>query len=647
MALAAMVAACGAQGQPETTPGSATPPSVTKVEPPNWWPGHSVSSVQVLVSGEHLVDVAPLPKADALRDGVAVVAARSAGEGAYAFLEVRIDRDARPGPRRLPISIQHRKVEIPFQLSEPLPAEDRFQGFSSDDVIYLAMPDRFANGDPQNDEPATSPGLTARQKARYYHGGDFQGLIDRLPYLKRLGITALWLNPVFDNANRKNDREVYDGEAITDYHGYGSVDFYGVEEHFGDMAKLRELTDAAHRLHIKVILDQVENHTGPFHPWAERPPTPTWFHGTVARHTKCNLEFAAVTDPAASDEARKAVLDGWFIDILPDLDQSDPDVSRYLVQNSLWWVGMTGIDGIRQDTLPYAPRSFWRTWMAGLKRQYPHFTVVGEANHPKVEQVSFFQGGKARYDGVDSGVDALFDFPLVVALRRAFATGKSLREVAAAFEKDAAYVDPQQLVTFVGLHDMKRFMNEPGATVAGLALAQTLVMTARGVPMLYYGDEIAMPGEDDPDNRRDFPGEWSDDERAAVKRDPASDPPGLRPDQRALLSKVARLGRVRSELEVLRRGKMVPLAVTDATLVFARVTADDAAVVAINASGRPVRVTFKTDALPWKPGARVEDWLAAAPRAMAAKALMSLDLPVKSAVILAPKRPPAPAPVAD
>ena len=207
-----------------------------------------------------------------------------------------------------------------------LSPEAGFQGFSTDDVIYLAMPDRFRDGDAANNDPAVSRGLFDRGKARYYHGGDFTGIVEKLPYLKELGITALWLNPWYDNVNHLNEKERYDNLPITDYHGYGAVDFYGVEEHSG-AGRPRALVEAAHRLGIKVIQDQVANHRGPEHPWVADPPTPTWFNGTEAKHAANTWQTWTLQDPHASPQTRRETLDGWFIDILPDLNQQDDEVA--------------------------------------------------------------------------------------------------------------------------------------------------------------------------------------------------------------------------------------------------------------------------------------------------------------------------------
>src|SRR5262249_31197393 len=292
---------------------------------------------------------------------------RTNAAGTYLFVDVDVAPSARPGPRRLRVATSAGAADLPFELLRPLDRAGRFQGFSSDDAVYLAMPDRFADGDPANDDPAVSKGLYDRGKPRYYHGGDFQGLIDKLPYLKDLGVTALWLNPWYDNNNGLNEKETYDGKAITDYHGYGAVDFYGVEEHFRTLGQLVELVNGAHAHGITVIQDQVATHSGPYPPWVKDSPTPTWYNGTAERHLANTWQTWTLMDPYASPEARRATLEGWFIDILPDFNQDDEEVARYHIQNTLWWVAVTGLDGIRQDTLPYVPRRFWRDWSAAIK----------------------------------------------------------------------------------------------------------------------------------------------------------------------------------------------------------------------------------------------------------------------------------------
>jgi glycosidase len=598
-------------------------PEVHDVEPPSWWPGHSINPVRLLVRGRGLGGAA----VEAQGGGIGVGLVRASAAGTYLFVDVAIDRDAKPGPRRLVVRTSTGTAEAAFEVEAPLPREGRFQGLSSDDVVYLIMPDRFANGDPANDDPAVSRGLFDRKRARYYHGGDLQGIIDRLPYLKDLGVTALWLNPWYDNVNHLNEKERYDGQPITDYHGYGAVDYYAVDEHLGTLEKLRELVDAAHRQGLKVIQDQVANHTGPYHPWVEDPPTPAWFSGTAKRHLANTWQTWTLADPHARPETQEATLRGWFIDILPDLGQDDEEVARYLVQNTLWWVGVTGLDGIRQDTLPYVPRRFWRDWMGAIKREYPRVTVVGELLDGDPTLVSFYQGGRTGFDGVDTGIDSLFDFPLYYPLRRAFAEGKPIREVAQMLARDRLYARPEALVTLLGLHDVRRFMDEPGATVAGLKLAFTFLLTARGIPLLYYGDEIAMPGGADPDNRRDFPGGWREDPRTAFEAG------GRTPDEQSVFERVRALARLRAELPALRRGTTASLLVEEQAYAYARVAPEGAVVVALNNGAAPATLDVSVRDLGFADGGTLVDRLGGTPIRVEAGRVRLL-LPARSAALL-------------
>ena len=598
-------------------------PEVLKVEPPNWGTGHSINPVRVLIRGQNLAGA----KVEGSTAGIQISATRVNDAGTYVFVDVLIDAKAAPGSYPLKVVTGQGSALAPFEVLARLSRNGRFQGFSPDDVIYLIMPDRFSDGDPSNDDPAVSRGLLNRQKPRYYHGGDLQGIINHLPYLKDLGVTALWMNPIYDNVNHLNEREKYDNEPITDYHGYGAVDFYGVEEHFGDMTKLRELVEAAHRLGIKVIQDQVANHTGPYHPWVKDSPTPTWYNGTEAHHLNETWQTWTLADLHATPPVQDSILRGWFVDILPDLNQDDPETSRYLIQNTLWWLGMTGFDGIRQDTLPYVPRRFWRDWMAAIKREYPRVKVVGEMWDGDASLVSFFQGGKARFDGVDSGVDGLFDFPLYYPLRRAFAEGKPLRDLAAVLARDYLYTNPDMLVTFLGLHDVARFMNEPGANVEGMNLAFTFLMTARGIPMIYYGDEIGMHGGNDPDNRRDFPGGWPGDPHNAFET------AGRTPDEQAVFDHLRRLTHLRSEIEPLRRGRMVNLAGSEQTWAYARMTEKAAAIVIFNNDAKPATVEFPIYPTGLANGTALEDRLGRNPDVKVEGGMMKLNLPPRSAGI--------------
>ncbi len=604
-------------------------PVVTKVEPPNWWTGHSINPVRLLVRGSGLAGA----RVSSQTAGLTTANVRVNATGDYLFVDVAIASSAKAGRAPPRITTKAGAAEAPFEITAPLPRAGRFQGFHSGDIIYLLMPDRFANGDPSNDDPAASRGMLDRKKGRYYHGGDLRGVINRLPYLQSLGITAIWMTPVYDNVNHLNQKEVYDGQAITDYHGYGAVDFYGVEEHLGTMQELRDLTDRAHAMGIKIIQDQVANHTGPYHPWVTSSPTPAWFNGTAAAHLANTWQTWTVMDPHASPETRRGTLDGWFLDILPDLNQNDPEVRRYLIQNSLWWAGMTGLDGIRQDTWPYAPRDYWRDWTAALRREYPAMTVVGEFFDGDPAIVAFSQGGRKGWDGIDTGAQSMFDFPLYYPVRKAFAEGQPVRQVAEMLAHDALYPNPSNLVTFLGLHDVQRFQNEPGATVEGMKLAFTFLFTARGIPLVYYGDEIAMRGGPDPDNRRDFPGGWvSEDARNLFE-------PGSRSAEEASLwTHVQSLARLRRELPALRRGRTFHLVTDEQQYAFARVDGSSVALVVINNAKVPATVKVPVRSLLLPPPRKWRDRLGSgfSPVSVVEDGFLELLLPARSARVLTP-----------
>lgn len=553
-------------------------PRVDKVDPPNWWGNHSINPVRLLVHGANLGGA----RFECPRLSCSKVSTNAAGT--YAFVDVTIPKGAVAGAYPLTLRAAGGSVRVPFTVSAPLANLGRFQGYGPDDVLYLIMPDRFANGDTTNDRPSGQMDLIDRAKGRYYHGGDLAGVKQKLPYLKGLGITAIWFNPVYDNNNGLNRKEVYDGQPITDYHGYGATDFYKVEEHFGSLAEFKALVDDAHRLGIKIILDMVANHTGPYHPWVQDPPTPTWFHGSEATHPNNDWQTWTLADPSGTAAMRRNTLDGWFVNILPDLNQDDPEVARYIIQNTLWWVGVSGMDGIRQDTWPYAPRTFWRDWMAAIKRQYPALTVVGEVLDGDPAMISFFEGSRTAYDGVRTGVDQMFDFPMHFAMRSVFAQGQSIRQIPQMLAHDQLYRDPTSLVTLLGLHDVPRFMGEKGATVDGLKLAYTLLLTIRGTPLIYYGDEIGLAGGNDPDNRRDFPGGWPRDARSAFEAS------GRTPEQQSVFTHVQALLRLRAARPELRGSKTAHLFASDQAFVYRR----GATVIALNNGSTPVTVEVES-----------------------------------------------------
>jgi len=600
-------------------------PEIFKVDPPSWWVGSSMNPVRVMIRGRNLKGA----RVQVVGRGVRIIGIPKINErGTYLFLDAFVDPRALPGPRQLRITTTAGFADAWLEVLLPLNRAGRFQGFSPSDVMYLAMIDRFSDGDPSNNDPAESRGIYDRKHKFYYHGGDLQGAIDRLPYLKDLGVTALWLTPWYDNYDRPNEIELKEDKPSTGFHGYNPQDFYGVEEHFGTLEKLRELVDAAHRSGIKIIQDQVVNHTGPYHPWVDDTPTPTWFNGTRSNHLKNVFQTWVLHDPRPVENLKRETMEGWFLDFLPDLNQHDPEVSRYLIQNTLWWIGTTGLDGIRMDTWQYVPSSFWRDWNAALKKEFPNFRVVGEVKDGDAIHVSFFQGGRKRFDGVDSGLDSLLDFALFYPIRQAFAEGHRLDEIPKTLAADYLYNNSEILVTLLGGHDDGRFMSEKGATIAGLKLANAFVLTTRGVPQLYYGDELAMTGADEPTTRADFPGGFPGDKRNAFTRE------GRTREENDLVDYIRKLTRLRAELEPLRRGALVNLYVSEQQYAYARKTKGDTVLTVINNDNKATTILFEVSSAGLVEGAMLVDRLGMSKVTQVTDGKLSVALPARSAAIL-------------
>lgn len=559
-------------------------PGVEKIDPPSWWVGSTIDPVRVLIKGRNLAGA----RIESATAGITASNFMTSANGNYLFADLRLAETVRPGNYQLRVVTSGGSVNAPFEVFTPQPRLGNYNGFMPDDVIYFVFTDRFADGDPTNNDPQKSKGLYDRKKGRHYHGGDLQGIIEKLAYIRSLGATAIWTTPVYDNADREDTLETYPPEmpTTTGFHGYGAVDFYGVDEHLGDMAKLREFVRKAHQAGFVVLQDQVVNHTGPYHPWANDPPTPNWFNGTVDKHESNNWQKWTAMNPRATFQTQRRNIDGWFIDILPDLNQTNPEVEKYLIQNSLWWIAQVGFDSIRMDTLPHVPRSFWSKWGSAVHREFPKVNILGELFDSDPVLLSYFQKGRRGHDGIDPEIDTLYDFGLFYPIRNAFAQGKPIREIHQMFARDWLYPKPNVLVTFLGVHDMPRFMNEPGATTTGLKLAQTLIMTSRGTPLLYYGDEIAMPGGADPDNRRDFPGGFPGDVRNAFTS------AGRTADENDVWNHLAKLGSLRKAIEPLRRGRSLDLFDAEQQYAYARLTDKEAAVVIFNNDTRPAEVIF-------------------------------------------------------
>jgi neopullulanase len=598
-------------------------PQVLKIDPPSWWVRHSLNPVRLLIHGRNLHNA----RVRTLDPGVTFGPPKVNSTGTYLLVDASIAPGATSGIRRFEITAANGTTNASFEVLNPLPRVGRFAGFSAEDVLYLAMIDRFSDGDKSNNDPPQARGLYDRGNKYYYHGGDLQGVIDRLPYLDDLGVTAIWLTPWYDNYDRLNEIELKEGKPCTGFHGYNPQDFYKVDEHFGTLAKLQELVETAHRFGIKIIQDAVLNHTGPYHPWVDDPPTPGWFNGTRQNHLANVFQTWVLHDPRPVSDLKKATMDGWFLDFLPDLNQRDVEVERYLIQNTLWWIGITGLDGIRMDTWQYVPNTFWNKWTTAIKRECPNFTVVGEVKDGDVVHTSYFQGGEVR-DGADSGLDSLLDFPLFYPIRRAFGEGEDVDEIPKMLAKDYLYSNANVLVTLLGGHDDGRFMSEKDATIAGLKLANAFVLTTRGIPQLYYGDEIGMEGPDEPTTRGDFPGGFPGDKRNAFTRE------GRTRVEQDLFEYVRRTVQLRKQLAPLRRGVLINLHVSKQQYAYARRLNSASVIVAINNDKEPATISFAVRPVALENGTRLVDRLGSAGPIRVNNDQLTIRLPARAAAVL-------------
>lgn len=343
-------------------------------------------------------------------------------------------------------------------------ASNNSSKITNEDLIYFIMTDRFYDGDTSNDKDVIKGDLSA------YNGGDFQGIIDKLDYIKNLGFTAIWISPVVENQSMG-------------YHGYWATDFYKTNEHFGTMDKLKELVTKAHSKGIKVIFDIVLNHTGSLHPYVNNPKYTDWFH-----------DYSEISD--YNDQQQ--VENGWLAG-LPDLNQDNPEVKKYLIDMAKWWIKETGIDGYRLDTTRHVPKSFWQDFSKEIKKDYPDFYLIGEVFNGDINYVGSYQ---------NTGIDGLTDFPLYYAINDVFKDSKSAVELADAISNAGSYKNRYVMGTFIDNHDVPRFVNQISSLQnERLESALTFMMTYTGIPIMYYGTEIGMDGGSDPDNRRDM--DWS------------------------------------------------------------------------------------------------------------------------------------------
>jgi neopullulanase len=554
-------------------------PELRRVEPPHWWVGMRSPELELLVHGRDLRGL--VARVDDPR--VRLVRTVQVENPNYLFLTLEIAADAAPGPLSLRFERDGREVlrhEYALQAREPGAAERR--GFDRSDVLYLITPDRFVNGDPGNDTVEGMGDPPDRDDPYGRHGGDIAGIARSLDYLEDMGFTALWLNPVVENAMPTGS-----------YHGYAATDFYRVDPRFGSNAEYRELVSEARRRGIDVIMDMIVNHCGSEHWFFKDPPTSDWIN-FGGDYVNTSHRRTTNQDPHASEADKRHFADGWFVETMPDLNQRNPLLATYLIQNTLWWIEEAGLAGIRMDTYPYPDKHFMTAWTCAVMREYPHFNIVGEEWSLEPAVVSYWQRGKSNRDGYVSCLPSVMDFPVQDALARALTHEEGFNdgwpELYETLALDFLYPVPEELVTFPDNHDMDRFFTQVGEDLDLFKLGLVFVLTTRGVPQLYYGTEVLMENSAAPGShgviRTDFPGGWAGDPVNAFTGE------GLTPAQRETQAWLRGLLRWRRDQGIVHEGRLMHFAPEDGVYVYFRYDDRGTVMVALNKNPEPTELAL-------------------------------------------------------
>ncbi len=500
----ALMAGASALGAPKQLP-------VTNIEPPCWWVGMANDTLQLMVSGPGVA------RAEASLDypGVRIAEQVSLDSPNYKLLYLVISPDAKPGIMNLSFSEGKRRQTIKYELLERTRKGDEYKGFDASDVLYLLMPDRFAQGSSAVDTGSTLdyPVTPDRNDPNARHGGNIEGIAQHLDYLNSLGVTAVWACPVLEN-------DMPGGS----YHGYATTDYYNVDPRFGTNEQWRQMISSAHDRGMKVVMDMIFNHTGANHPWMKDMPSADWYNHPDGKELT-NFRLTTVHDPYVSDYDLDHTTNGWFVPAMPDLNQRNPHLMKYLTQNSIWWIEWSKIDGIRMDTYPYADMEAMSHWAADVLSEYPGFNIVGECWYSNEAGSAFWQSGN-RLNPTDTHLPTVMDFFYIINGHAAFDEDTTpwdgLNKIYDHLSLDFLYPDPQKILTFLDNHDTDRFLTQEPDSLESWKQAITFLLTSRGIPQIYYGTEILMSGTKtvtDGNVRRDFPGGFTGDTSNAFTRE--------------------------------------------------------------------------------------------------------------------------------
>ena len=566
---------------------SIDPTNIQKVEPPFWWVGMKNTTLQLLINDENIG--VTKPRID--YPGVSILKVEKAASANYLFIDLKIEPDTKPGEFEIMFSYKGNKTKkYRYELKKRENSPNDYIGFNSSDVIYLITPDRFANGNPSNDiMPQLKEKSINREKDYSRHGGDIEGITNKLGYIEKMGFTAIWSTPLLMNDMEKDS-----------YHGYAITDLYKVDPRFGTLEEYIMLSQNAKSRGIKLIMDQVANHCGSEHWWMKDLPFEDWVNyqfefengnkipNSNHRRTTNQDQYASVID---GNQMNK----GWFSNRMPDLNQKNPFMATYLIQNSIWWIESLGLGGIRQDTYPYPDKEFMSDWAGSIMNEYPNFSIVGEEWSHNPLLVGYWQKGAKNKDGYESNLSSTMDFPMqnliVKALKEKENWDSGLVKIYEGLANDFSYSNPSAILLFPDNHDMDRIYTQFDKDLLLTKMALSHILTLPRIPQIYYGTEILMDNSDKRGDhgliRTDFPGGWEGD------RTNAFNGAGLTSEQKEMQSYLKTILNYRKNSSAIHKGKTVHFAPENGVYVLFRIDNKEIVVHIINKNESPISLDLK------------------------------------------------------
>ena len=545
---------------------------IKHVEPLSWWVGMN-TPLQIMVNGEGIsdYDVTIMPK----DRGVVVTAVHKADSPNYLFVDVAIAADAEAGSYNLCFTNGKRKYEYPYLIASREEGSRERGSFTTADWVYLIMPDRFANGNPDNDSTSDTAEKAQRSVPWRRHGGDLQGMMEHLDYIADLGATAIWSTPL-----------LLDNEDGTSYHGYSCSDYYLIDPRFGTNEMFKEYVDECHKRNLKVIMDIVPNHSSTTHWWYDDQPFKDWTH-KWDKYTQSNWTFSTNMDFNASKSDLYQMESGWFDRSMADMNLDNPYLLHYFKQWAVWWIEFSGLDGLRVDTYPYNEKMPMSEWCKAVMAEYPNMNIVGEVWTSSIPQLAYWQGDNYNKDGFNSHLKSIMDFPLHDAIRSAMTEsgshvgwGQGMTRIYDILSHDFVYHDLQNMMIMAANHDTDRIGDVCEGDSRKMKIAHTLLATLRGMPQILYGDELMFRSTDrskgHPTLRIDFPGGWKGDKRNLFD---ASQHVGAEKD---VYDYTRHIMNWRKEKEVIHSGKTLHFIDRNNTYAYFRYNDSDVVFVFIN-----------------------------------------------------------------